>query len=58
MTCPDVVAYSCAQQRQAASELRKGQTPMLLEMAQDYYVLRVQARNCAMKPESKPACQK
>ncbi len=57
LTCPDVVEYTCEQQKQAAEELALGLTPMLSEMSRDYKVSRDQARTCAGKPLPKKKCK-
>lgn len=57
VTCPDVVAYSCEVQAEAATELEAGQTPTLMRLMQDYKVMRDQARACAGVPMPKPNCQ-
>lgn len=57
VTCPDVVAYDCEVQAEAATELEAGQTPTLMRMMQDYKVMRDQARACAGVPMPNPNCQ-
>lgn len=46
LVCPDVVAYSPAVQKQAASEIEGGSAPTLTEMVKDYSVMRDQSRAC------------
>lgn len=41
---PDVVQYTPAQLHQAADEVDSGKSPMLIELAKDYYVMREQSR--------------
>lgn len=53
LTAPDVVAYTRAQQAQAADELERCGCPVLEEMMRDYCVMRDQSRVLQGK---KPTC--
>lgn len=58
LTAPDVVAYSRAQQTQAAAELERCACPVLEEMMRDYCVMRDQSRALAGKNPTCTAGQK